>query len=453
MAQFSVNDIQISQPLLCNGDMVTLDISIGNVDSSGRTIESLQLRLMAETEEHGGLLAGDVIRDGLKIASGKSLRLQLSLEVDFSRHLSGDISLKEYFKAHPTCRALPVKLMISASDGEMTSVQNMSGLAQMLNRHYHPLVSLFELERAAGGEPSDDGLNLLASAKLWTSGGEASQLQARLYYVENGSPGFALPERYSYPAVPMNGNVSRDCEASASSVYSNDFPPYYAMNGFTGSAWRSSENATGPWLQLKMPRALYDMELTLVNHGFDPVCGPVDGVVYGVEPDGKLTQIGAFSGRDGETAGAQTLILCTNSDRAFDTVRLKITAWSGDVWAAVGEMRVSGYDLPVSTIPACIDLTARIPDLLQGVESSANLVPASFSNGSNWCMMLWFGDEYESAQAYCSIGRAFANMHLSGAATGSVCFGGFGTSKPGQPLLESHYPACFHGGIAKLGEG
>lgn len=452
MAQFSLNDIHISQPLLCGGDVVTLDISIRNTDSSGRAIESLQLRLLADTEEYGGLPAGNAIREGLKIAKGKSQRLQMQIPVDLNGRYGDGISAKEYFEAHPACRALPVKLMISASDREYMSIQNLRGLAQLLNRRYHPLVSMFELERATDGMASDEGLNMIASAKLWASGGEASLLQARLYYVENGSPGFELPERYSYPAAPMNENISKDCEASASSEFSDDFAACCAMNGSVDSAWRSSENATGPWLQLKMPRALYDMEITLVNQSYEPVCGPVSGMVYGVENDGNLVQIGAFSGRDGTTAEAQTLIVCTNSARAFDTVRLKITDWDGNAWAAVGEMRISGYDLPVSMLPACIDLTPSIADMLRGVESSASLIPAAFSNGSSWCMMLWFGDEYESARAYCTIGRSFANMHLAGASTGGVCFGGFGTSVQGRPLLESHFPACFHGGIAKLGE-
>ena len=72
----------------------------------------------------------------------------------------------------------------------------------------------------------------------------------------------------------------------------------------------------------------------------------------------------------------------------------------------------------------------------------------TFSNGSDWGFLLRFGDEYENVSVKASIFKAFANLHLSGAAKGGVCFGGFSKSTDESPMFECWYPAYFYGGIA-----
>lgn len=94
-----------------------------------------------------------------------------------------------------------------------------------------------------------------------------------------------------------------------------------------------------------------------------------------------------------------------------------------------------------------IDLSSSIPDLIGGITDSAELIAQTFGNTANWNFLLVFGDEYESAVAAFSLSRAFANMHLSGATTGGVAFGGFSTSGEGDPKLESHYPFFAYAGI------
>lgn len=94
-----------------------------------------------------------------------------------------------------------------------------------------------------------------------------------------------------------------------------------------------------------------------------------------------------------------------------------------------------------------IDLTGSIGTLLNGVDSSADLITATFSNGFDWNFILTFGDAYEAVEAPAAIFRAFANLHLSGASTGGACFGGFGTSTEGNPKLESYFPGFFYAGI------
>ena len=124
-------------------------------------------------------------------------------------------------------------------------------------------------------------------------------------------------------------------------------------------------------------------------------------------------------------------------------------------------MRLNLYyaenDMPTEESPF-VDLTARIPELLNGVVDSPDLIFNSFSNASNWNFMLMFGDEYENSGVRTGITKAFANVHLSGEPEGGVCFGGFckkTVDKDGNPeaKFESYYPAYFYGGIVVGGGG
>ena len=70
-----------------------------------------------------------------------------------------------------------------------------------------------------------------------------------------------------------------------------------------------------------------------------------------------------------------------------------------------------------------------------------------FLNGTTYAGQLTIGTAYESATQAFTVARAFANMHLSGAATGGVAFGSFSSSTLNNPLFESRYPAIFYEGI------
>ena len=48
--------------------------------------------------------------------------------------------------------------------------------------------------------------------------------------------------------------------------------------------------------------------------------------------------------------------------------------------------------------------------------------------------------------------KSFANVHLSGCATGGVAFGKFSASTSGSPLFECEYPAVFTAGITVRGD-
>ena len=110
-------------------------------------------------------------------------------------------------------------------------------------------------------------------------------------------------------------------------------------------------------------------------------------------------------------------------------------------------------NIDATTSNSSIPLTSSIPALLSGVTDSKTLIPNTFSNGSDWDFMLEFGDAYESTIARASLPRSFANVHLSGASTGGVSFGGFGTSTEGNPKTESHYPIYPYGGIKAVPGG
>ena len=43
--------------------------------------------------------------------------------------------------------------------------------------------------------------------------------------------------------------------------------------------------------------------------------------------------------------------------------------------------------------------------------------------------------------------KSFANVHLTGASTGGVCFGGFSKATEGNPLFQCYYPAEFSEGV------
>lgn len=99
-----------------------------------------------------------------------------------------------------------------------------------------------------------------------------------------------------------------------------------------------------------------------------------------------------------------------------------------------------------STAPTnVIDITSVMTSALDN--TIVTLINDIFEKNTDWDVTLWFGDQYENATAAIVVSRAFANVHLSGASTGGVCFGSFSKSTEGNPLFECYYPARFFGGI------
>lgn len=134
-------------------------------------------------------------------------------------------------------------------------------------------------------------------------------------------------------------------------------------------------------------------------------------------------------------------------ENVITDLRLAISAAEHDYTRFLSAKIYYAQGDAVSAADAALDITGRIGSLFSGAVDDSTIIPGTYSNGSDWAFMVEFGDEHEKAYAHSALFRAFANMHLSGATTGGVCFGGFGTSREGYPKLESYYPAHLYEGI------
>lgn len=95
--------------------------------------------------------------------------------------------------------------------------------------------------------------------------------------------------------------------------------------------------------------------------------------------------------------------------------------------------------------PFVVTLTGKIEDAL--ASEIQEVLYKTLDKNSDWDLLLWFGDKYESTTMSFFVSRAFANVHLSGASTGGVCFGSFSKATEGKPLFQCYYPAEFESGI------
>ena len=113
----------------------------------------------------------------------------------------------------------------------------------------------------------------------------------------------------------------------------------------------------------------------------------------------------------------------------------------------------SSANNPPTTSDSTATLNVTIAQMLSGITGSTSAITTTFSNGSDWYILLVVSNGYESNSATCSIPRAFANLHLSGCTTGGIAFGKFSASTENVPKFECMYPAYLYGGIAQIGDG
>lgn len=154
---------------------------------------------------------------------------------------------------------------------------------------------------------------------------------------------------YTYPAAAMTSDYSQSCTASTNSTYSSNYTAYKAFDSNnTSRCWATANGVTSPYLQLKMPKALYDVEVTITNRADHAtvINGPIAGTISGSADNGvTFTQIGSFSGRDGATSAASTTIKCTHA-KAYNTIRITLSSWTttgSSTYAAIGECSIKGY--------------------------------------------------------------------------------------------------------------
>ena len=80
------------------------------------------------------------------------------------------------------------------------------------------------------------------------------------------------------------------------------------------------------------------------------------------------------------------------------------------------------------------------------VESSPSLFSSiTFNTGRNYTLTFTIGDAYDKAVFSVLVARAFANLHLSGLATGGVAIGKFSAATQGNPLFECAFPIVLSG--------
>ena len=80
------------------------------------------------------------------------------------------------------------------------------------------------------------------------------------------------------------------------------------------------------------------------------------------------------------------------------------------------------------------------------VETSPSLFSSiTFNTGRNYTLTFTIGDAYDKAVFSVLVARAFANLHLSGLATGGVAIGKFSAATQGNPLFECAFPIVLSG--------
>ena len=154
---------------------------------------------------------------------------------------------------------------------------------------------------------------------------------------------------YKYPEAGMASNTSQNCIASSSSYHSVNFQPYRAFD-LSGNTYcfASQAASTSPqWIQLQMPRALYDITVILTNRGdLDLVDGAISGVILGSHDGEDFVEIGTFSDRDPSPL-KQTTHICNNANVAYSYVRIRVDSWNGD-YVSIGEIEIHGYNIPAT---------------------------------------------------------------------------------------------------------
>lgn len=103
--------------------------------------------------------------------------------------------------------------------------------------------------------------------------------------------------------------------------------------------------------------------------------------------------------------------------------------------------------------PAIIALDRSVLESALSDSGYTETIPTLFSTyvfevGKSYTISIVIGDNETQTTLTVIIQRAFANMHLSGAANGGVAFGGFSSSTDIDPKFECFYPAYFYGGFA-----
>lgn len=98
-----------------------------------------------------------------------------------------------------------------------------------------------------------------------------------------------------------------------------------------------------------------------------------------------------------------------------------------------------------------VDLSARIPELISGLNMNTTLIPGEYSPGANWYFAIEFSIGDETALAADMVQRSFVTMHQSKCLSGGVAIGMYSTATEGNPKFETAHRAYFYGGVEGVG--
>jgi hypothetical protein len=134
---------------------------------------------------------------------------------------------------------------------------------------------------------------------------------------------------------------------------------------------------------------------------------------------------------EGEFAFANLQIDVANADN-LKNAALRI------YYAANGAPDIDGSDY--------IDLTSRIPEFIEGVWNSSDILPGKWSAGYSWYFAVVFiaGEEFDAESV--EMPHKECSLHVA-ANHGGICVCGFSNGTAEKPMFESYAPGYFYKGI------
>ena len=103
---------------------------------------------------------------------------------------------------------------------------------------------------------------------------------------------------------------------------------------------------------------------------------------------------------------------------------------------------------PVVGESTSIDLTSRIPELLNGITDDTEILNGiEFSTGATWYFAAVFTVGEENDVETDDMPRALSNLHISGEPNGGVCVCGYSQGTAETPMFESYATGYFYKGI------
>ena len=138
-------------------------------------------------------------------------------------------------------------------------------------------------------------------------------------------------------------------------------------------------------------------------------------------------------------------------DGSYIATTLKLSA-SAD--APLNDAKLTLYiseKAEIDSTAQTVDLSARIPELISGLNMNTTLIPGEYSPGANWYFAIEFSIGDETALAADMVQRSFVTMHQSKCLSGGVAIGMYSTATEGNPKFETAHRAYFYGGVEGVG--